>query len=99
MIKVIFRVHNVKGEEPEVIAFFPELPGSNAYFQDCLSYVHTGQHGAASLEYYITHTRPASPEEYKDLLDELQEIYSGELMLALHMTASDTRKRIEAIKA
>jgi hypothetical protein len=93
MIKVIFRVHNVKGEEPEVIAFFPELAGTNAYLQDCLSYVHVGQHGSASLNYYYESTRPATPDEYRSLLDELQGIYEGQLKPASRMTRADQESR------
>jgi hypothetical protein len=95
MIKVIFRVDK-KCEE--VIAFFPELPGTNDYYHDCLSYVHVGQHGSASMDYYIMDTRPAATHEFSALLDELQEIYEGELRVYLHMVASDAKKRKAAVE-
>lgn len=45
--KVIFR----KFPDGEVIALFPELPGTNSML-DCLNYMHVGQHGSgrATLE-------------------------------------------------
>lgn len=39
-----------------------------------MSYQHIGQHGEASLDYYNS-LRPASPDEYADLLAELKSIY------------------------
>lgn len=39
--KVIFR----KFPDGEVIALFPELPGTNSV-SDCLNYMHVGQHGS-----------------------------------------------------
>lgn len=39
-----------------------------------MCYQHIGQHGEASLDYYNS-LRPASPEEYADLLAELKSIY------------------------
>jgi hypothetical protein len=93
MIKVIFRVHNVKGEEPEVIAFFPELSGNSDYGNTCACYAHVGQHSSASIEYYQDCTRPATPDEYADLLKELQGIYEGQLKPASRMTRADQEKR------
>jgi hypothetical protein len=93
MIKVIFRVHNVKGDEPEVVAFLPELAGTTAREQDCACYAHVGQHSAASFNYYWESTRPATPDEYADLLNELQGIYEGQLKPASRMTRADQEKR------
>lgn len=39
-----------------------------------MCYQHIGQHGEASLDYYNS-LRPASPDEYADLLAELKSIY------------------------
>ena len=39
-----------------------------------MCYQHVGQHGEASLEYYNS-LKPASPDEYADLLAELKSIY------------------------
>jgi len=47
------------------------LPGSPC----CMTcYAHIGQHASCSYEWYWT-TRPAKPDEYADLLAELQGIY------------------------
>ncbi len=97
MTKVIFRVHNVRGEEAEVIAFFPELPGTLSWWKDCLSYIHVGQHGASDIKYFRNFTRPATPDEYKDLLTELQQVYDGQLKPVTRMTLADMRKRREAV--
>lgn len=98
MTKVIFRVHNVKGEEPEVIAFLPELPGSPYWLTGCLCYAHLGQHSNGTFNYYYESTRPATPDEYADLLSELQGIYNGQLKPVTRMTYRDQLKRMEAVK-
>jgi hypothetical protein len=40
----------------------------------CMSYEHVGQHGGADYTGCISVTRPATPEEYKDLKSELEQI-------------------------
>ena len=67
-IKVIFR----KADNGEIIAFFPE---SSANFGNILSYMHMGQHGEASYEFYQS-TKKADEEEYQALLKELKGIYN-----------------------
>lgn len=63
--RVVFRIIN-----GEVIALLPELPGDSDP-ATCLSYMHVGQHGAAS----IYHKWPiASEKEYRDLYEELTSI-------------------------
>ena len=42
--KVIFR----KLKDGDIIALFPELPGDMNPYHTCESYMHVGQHGAAS---------------------------------------------------
>ena len=69
MVKVIFRKDKRDGE---VIAFFPQF---KANVGNLCSYVHMGQHGEASLDYYQTMTVPATEDEYKPLFDELTRIY------------------------
>ena len=71
---VIFR----KWTSPEyakgdVIALFPEDP-ADEYGRHCMSYEHVGQHGGADYYCVIRQTEPASPDEYKDLYDELTKI-------------------------
>lgn len=63
--KVIFRI--IDGE---VIALFPEEPNSIQEPNTCMSYMHVGQHGGASIE--LCHTlKKATPEQYADLHKEL----------------------------
>ena len=66
-VKVIFRK-----ADGEIIAFFPEL---NANFGNILSYMHIGQHGEASYEFYLS-TKKAEEEEYQALFNELKNIYN-----------------------
>jgi hypothetical protein len=66
--KVIFRIY----KDSEVIALFPEMSGTNNP-STCGSYMHVGQHGAASPELIQT-TRPASRKEYAPLAAELRRI-------------------------
>lgn len=66
--RVIFRKWKDTGE---IIAFIPEAP---ANYGMCLSYMHIGQHGEADYYYCLSITIPATPDEYKNLLEELQSI-------------------------
>lgn len=66
-VKVIFR----KDKKGNVIAFLPELRANKG---NIMSYMHVGQHGEASYQFY-TETRKASETEYKLLLEELKRIY------------------------
>ena len=69
--KVIFR-RWPDSQGGEVIALFPEV-AATVSGHDCESYMHIGQHGAASP--WITgSTRPATPEEYAPLKCELESI-------------------------
>lgn len=65
-LKVIFRK---KGND--VIAFLPEIEVNRG---NIMSYMHIGQHGEASYEFY-TETKKATEEEYKPLLEELKQRY------------------------
>lgn len=67
-IKVIFR----KNKDGDIIAFFPE---THAIYGNIMTYMHIGQHGEGSYEFYTT-TEKANEEEYKDLLSELRQIYN-----------------------
>lgn len=67
--KVVFRKLL---EDNSIIAVFPEQHW-NAY-GDLASYQHTGQHGAASVDWLRKQTRLATPEEYKELFEELEGI-------------------------
>lgn len=66
MTKVVFRMFG----EGECIALFPDIPG-NIADGTVLSYMHSGQHGAAEYSGIIASTRPASAAQYTGLLAEL----------------------------
>ena len=88
--KVIFRkVKNPCTGEFEVVAFFPE---ASANYGNILSYMHIGQHGEASIEFYWS-TSKVSPEEFKPLLDELKAIYDDvELVVRQKLNYKDLQK-------
>lgn len=67
--KVIFRKFRSDGE---ILALFPEIP-ADCHAGHCLSYQHTGQHGAAAVD--LSHcTVPATPEESAPLAAELERV-------------------------
>lgn len=66
-VKVIFR----KNKEGDVIAFLPELRVNKG---NIMSYMHIGQHGEASYQFYAE-TKKANETEYNSLLEELKRIY------------------------
>jgi hypothetical protein len=66
--KVIFK----KWPDGDVIAVFPELPGTIQWLF-CMCYEHVGQHGSANVE-LMRSLAPAKPEEYADLKEELESI-------------------------
>lgn len=67
MTKVVFRKFD---EDGSIIALFSEQRWSE-YQRTINSYQHVGQHGAADYDHCITHSRPASEDEYMPLLVEL----------------------------
>lgn len=71
--KVIFR----KFRDGELLALFPD-ENHGAYDANgnplCVSYMHFGQHGAANYAHCVSITRPAKPDEYRDLARELTQI-------------------------
>ena len=69
MTPVVFR----KYKTGEIIALFPTI-SAGVYDQSVQSYIHFGQHGEANYNFVISKTKLATPEEYKELLDELVEI-------------------------
>ena len=64
---VIFR----RDKEGVIFALMPELPADNQGWY-CTCYQHVGQHCAADYYGCIQFSRPASPQEYSDLLIELE---------------------------
>ena len=67
-VKVIFR----KIKDGQVIAFFPEFHVQRG---NIMSYMHIGQHGEASLDFYYS-TAKANAQEYELLFNELKTIYN-----------------------
>lgn len=63
---VIFR----KYPDGDIIALFPEISVDQIGY-NCESYMHIGQHGAASPMIVIKQTKLAKPKEYKELYAEL----------------------------
>ena len=61
----IFRIDS----EGSVFALFPELPADSHH---CTAYQHIGQHCAADYQLCIAQSRPAKPDEYAALFDELE---------------------------
>lgn len=90
--KVVFRVWKWKNESG-VIALFPELP-TDPYGWYCESYMHVGQHAGADYERVIERTRPATEEEYADLMRELEDI-GYNLEVRQHETPQMREKRLE----
>ena len=83
LTKVIFR----KFREGDVIALFPELPGSYGHVETCESYQTIGQHGPASVDLSKV-ARLASPAEYAPLKRELERI-GYRLRVCKRMTRHD----------
>jgi len=83
---VIFR--KWKGEHDDILALFPEIDAGEC---QCQSYLHIGQHGGADYQYCIRSTVPATPEEYKDLKEELEKIGYNLIIRKRY-----TRKRLTA---
>ena len=52
-------------------ALFPEIPADD-HGTYCTAYQHIGQHCAADYYGCIAHSRSANPDEYSDLLIELE---------------------------
>ena len=68
--RVIFRVWT-GSEDNGVIALFPDMPEDDGLIN---SYMHIGQHGAASLSIVLAATREATAAESHDLRLELRQI-------------------------
>ena len=63
---VIFR----KEKDGEILALFPHVV--DTLMGLVMSYTHIGQHGPADYKYCMKISKPAKPEDYKDLFVELQ---------------------------
>lgn len=69
---VVFRVDKTGKFKGTVYALMPhEVSTLNGLVT---TYQHVGQHSSAEYRYCIAQSRPATPEEYKDLKEELESI-------------------------
>ena len=87
-VKVIFKVF--KGE---LLAIFPELPGTNDP-STCEIYARVGQHASADCRTVLS-GRPARPIEYASLKRELTRPGPGQykLRVASRSSSTDYKKR------
>ena len=89
--RVIFRVL-----EGEVIAIFPDDPGTNDWWT-CCSYMHAGQH-ASTDKGIVQFTKLATPEQYQPLYEELEKQigYKLKVMKKWPPTSDDIRRKLIA---
>lgn len=93
---VMFRAWKKK-DGGGVIALFPTIPADVGGVY-CQSYEHVGQHGGALLLGVIEATRPASPEEYAPLLQELLSI-GYDLKVVKRTTSRMFKERMDALSS
>jgi len=68
--KVIFRIDKAITNR-EVTAVFPEHVRC---YSEIACYAHVGHHSICSYDWYLKKTKPATPEQYADLKQELEKI-------------------------
>ncbi len=89
-VDVMFRKHKKEGD---IVAVFPGMAGDSS-ISTCGCYQHIGQHGACSVAWVLEDTRPATPEEYAPLLNELKRIgYGDTLRIVKRMTQKHVASR------
>lgn len=93
-MKVIFRKFKDDGG---IIALFPTELGTNDW-NTCLSYMHWGQHGSASVNLSSV-TVPATPDEYDSLLRELGAVGYKDLEVVHRFTRTDREARKAGLDA
>ncbi len=69
---VLFRVDKWGQFKGDITAVFPDIEADPTGKPLC--YAHIGQHSACTWEWVHSKTRPAKPEEYRELKDELEAI-------------------------
>jgi len=87
--KVIFK----KFPEGDVIAIFPELPGTNNPYLTCLTYMNVGQHSSASIE-FCGKLKAAKPNEYLPLYSELIRLGYDDLEIVKKFSRKMLQSRI-----
>lgn len=91
MTPVIFRADRSGDFKGNVTAVFPTLP-ADIRGDQMTCYAHIGQHSGCSAEWYQT-TRAAKPDEYRDLLKELQAIGYDDLQIVRRISRTMQTKR------
>lgn len=89
--KVIFRMWKIGCE---IIALFPEI-ATDTIGYNCQSFMHVGQHGAASPDAMLRDTKPANLEDgaVKRLMAELKERdYNLEIIKRFRYSHQQTRQ-------
>jgi len=76
MTRVIFRKFK---EDNEIIALFPDEIANE--YNECMSYMHWGQHSPADYNAVIRHTKAATEDEYAPLLEELKYVGYDDLKI------------------
>lgn len=69
-VRAVFR----KYKEGDIIALFPDVRNERGVHNECMSYMHIGQHSEADYLGVVSDTVPAKPEEFAPLLRELTRI-------------------------
>ena len=89
---IVFRIHKKEGYLTAVFFDqFADLKGN------LTCYAHIGQHGSCCPLWLYHDTRPATPEEYRTLLNELTGVYHDE-ELVIHNKLPRFDKTISTIK-
>lgn len=89
-VKVIFR----KFPNGDIIAFFPEFPGSNDA-GTCFNYTHTGKHGSGQAT--CKGTKRATSDEYCSLYFELYR-FGYEMTVVSRFTGQMYHKRVKRLQ-
>ena len=80
----------------EVVALLPGFAGSPTLFE-CACYAHMGQHGSAHLGHVMRMSRPATPDEYASLMQEMTAL-GYDLTVVPEPTSEHTAMRIAQIR-
>lgn len=92
---VIFRKFPTDGDMPEVIAFFPTIPGTNQG-HTCLNYMHVGQHGAGDVNAMLDMVA-CRPRDWQALLKELEGQGYDNLRVYTRYQPAFTKTRLDAL--
>jgi hypothetical protein len=94
MTPVIFKLDH--DSKDRVTAFFPTIAGDmSPHTMSC--YAHIGQHSTAD-ESYVRAAKPASPDQYADLLAELRSIGYDDLKIIHRLSRYHRQAREEQLK-